>query len=68
MAAALGKRTILLSPISSYYTWTHNQPQTPWYGDNLTVLRQVKPRSWKEPIEQLTQLIRDDKFLSPPSE
>jgi hypothetical protein len=65
MAAAMGKRTILLSPISSYYTWTHNQDQSPWYGDNLTVFRQMKPRSWEEPLMELEQLVRsDDLFQS----
>jgi len=56
MAAAMGKKTILLSPISSYYTWTHNQPRSPWYGENLTVFRQMKPRSWEEPLQELKEL------------
>jgi hypothetical protein len=53
-AAAMGKRTILLSPISAYYVWSHSAEQSPWYGDNVTILRQETPRSWDEPLQELT--------------
>jgi len=43
-------------PISAYYTWSHSTKQSPWYGDNVTLLRQVKPRSWAEPIAELKDI------------
>lgn len=56
-AAALGKRVFVIVPLSAYYVWSHSTKQSPWYGDNVTVLRQVKPRSWYEPIQELRQLL-----------
>lgn len=55
MSAAMGKRTFVFVPISSYYTWCHSMEKSPWYGDNVTLLRQVKPRDWTEPIQQLKE-------------
>jgi tetratricopeptide (TPR) repeat protein len=57
IAAAMGKETIILTPISAYYTWTHSTPKSPWYGDHVTLLRQERPRSWKEPTERLRALM-----------
>jgi len=56
-SAAMGKRTIIITPISAYYTWCHSTAQSPWYGDNLTILRQEKPRSWDEPLVQLKKVL-----------
>ncbi len=56
-AAAMGKRTIIITPISAYYTWCHSTKQSPWYGDNLTLLRQKKPRVWDEPIQELKEIL-----------
>ena len=52
-SASMGKKTIIMIPISAYYVWSHSAKQSPWYGDNVTLLRQQKPRSWKEPLEEL---------------
>lgn len=54
-AAAMGKRTFVLTPMSSYYTWCHSMEQSPWYGDNLTILRQRRPRYWDEPLAELKE-------------
>jgi len=58
-AGAIGKRCMVLTPISEYYTWTSTRTNetTPWYGDNMTVLKQQKVRSWKEPLERVRQLL-----------
>ena len=56
-SAAMGKETIVLVPISAYYTWCHSTEKSPWYGDNVTILRQEKPRSWKEPLEKLEKIL-----------
>lgn len=56
-AAAMGKRVVIITPISAYYTWCHTMKQSPWYGDNLTLLRQQKPRTWDEPIQELKEVL-----------
>jgi ADP-heptose:LPS heptosyltransferase len=58
-AAAMGKRTIVIVPISCYYTWCNPTKKSPWYGDNLTVLYQEKPRSWKEPLLELETILNE---------
>lgn len=52
-SAAMGKRTFVFVPISSYYVWCHSTKQSPWYGDNVIILRQLHARCWKEPIKEL---------------
>jgi hypothetical protein len=52
-ASSLGKRTFVFVPISAYYVWSHSMEQSPWYGDNVTLFRQEKPRTWKEPLLKL---------------
>jgi hypothetical protein len=59
-AAAMGKRTIIITPISAYYTWCHVSEQSPWYGDNLTLLRQEKPRVWNEPLDKLKEILNEE--------
>lgn len=54
-AAAMGKRTFIFVPLSAYYVWSHSTKQSPWYGDNVTLLRQIRPREWDEPIAQLKE-------------
>ena len=56
-AAAMGKSVAILVPISAYYTWCHSMKQSPWYGDNLTLLKQQKPRVWDEPIKELKEVL-----------
>lgn len=63
MAASQGKRVFILIPISAYYTWSHSGKQSPWYGDHVTLLRQQKPRTWKEPIEELRQILKKEKLI-----
>jgi hypothetical protein len=55
MASAMGKRTFIFVPITAYYTWSHSMKQSPWYGDNVTLLRQTKPRNWESPINELKE-------------
>jgi hypothetical protein len=56
-AAAMGKETIVITPISAYYVWCHTMEQSPWYGEHVKLLRQEKPRSWKEPLNKLTEYV-----------
>lgn len=57
ISAAMGKTTCIFVPISSYYTWCHTLKQSPWYGSNVFILRQQKPRTWDEPIGELKLLL-----------
>lgn len=56
-SAAMGKRTFIFVPITAYYLWSHSMKQSPWYGENVTLLRQSKPRSWVEPIQELKEIL-----------
>lgn len=58
-AGAMGQRTIVMVPIAEYYVWTSTRKDetTPWYGDNLTVLKQTKVRSWKEPLSRMKEIV-----------
>lgn len=60
ISAAMGKRTIVLVPISAYYVWSHSMEQSPWYGDNVTILRQELPRNWEKPIGELKRLLKTE--------
>jgi tetratricopeptide (TPR) repeat protein len=61
-AGAMGKRTIVCVPIAEYYIWTSTRTNetTPWYGDNFTVLKQTKLRSWDEPLARARELILEE--------
>ena len=53
-ALAMGKKVIVMVPISAYYTWASTHDQTSiWYGDNVTVLRQTDHQNWDKPFEEL---------------
>lgn len=59
-AAALGKKTFIFIPISAYYPWCHPTEKSPWYGENVTLLRQKTPRVWDEPIAELASIIEKE--------
>ena len=63
LAAASGKRVFIMVPISAYYVWCHSKDKSPWYGENVTILRQEKPRCWKEPIEKLKNILLKNNIL-----
>lgn len=60
-AGAMGKRTVVMVPIAEYYTWTSTRKDesTPWYGENMKVIKQTKLRSWKEPINRMKELVAE---------
>lgn len=59
-AAALGKKTFIFIPISAYYPWCHPAEKSPWYGDNVTLLRQKTPRIWDEPMAELASILEKE--------
>lgn len=54
-SAAIGKRTFVLVPISTYYVWASSDEKSSWYSEHVTVLKQVTHKCWKEPLVQLAK-------------
>jgi hypothetical protein len=61
-SAAMGKRTIVLVPISTYYIWRYSDKHShsPWYGDHVTTLKQTTPREWKTELDQLKEILNHE--------
>jgi len=62
-AAAMGKKVVVFTPISSYYVWCHSGNRSPWYGDNVKLIRQTKPRVWDDPQKELEQYLKEEGML-----
>lgn len=62
-SASMGKKICVIVPIAAYYTWSHTQEQSPWYGDNLKLFRQEKPRCWNQPLEELKEFLNAYNFI-----
>ena len=62
-AAAMGKKVVVFTPISSYYVWCHTGNKSPWYGDNVKLIRQTKPRVWDDPKKELEQYLKEEGIL-----
>lgn len=58
-SAACGFPTVVMVPISAYYIWSHSTKQSPWYGANVKIFRQQRPRTWDEPIEELKNYLKE---------
>lgn len=56
-AGAIGKDSIVIIPILTYYTWAKPDYHTKWYGDNLTILRQREYDNWNAPLDELKKLL-----------
>lgn len=58
-AGAMGKSTIVIVPIAEYYIWTTSSKTTrsPWYGENLYVVKQTKLRDWDEPLSKMKNMV-----------
>lgn len=52
-AGAIGKESIVIIPILTYYTWAKPEYHTKWYGNNLTILRQTEYNNWNAPLLEL---------------
>jgi hypothetical protein len=59
IAAAQGKEVCVFVPIMEYYVWTSSTGKCMWYGDNVHLFRQKKPRNWDEPLKQLKEFLND---------
>ena len=55
LAAAMGKKTIVLVPLVPYFIWASDDIK--WYGDNVTVIRQTQYNDWTEAINKLYETV-----------
>lgn len=59
ISASMGKETCVLVPIMEYYAWTSSTGKSWWYGDNVHLFKQKKPRDWTEPLKELKEFLND---------
>ena len=59
IAASQGKQVCVFVPIMEYYVWTSSTGKSWWYGDNVHLFKQKKPRNWDEPLKQLEVFLND---------
>jgi len=57
IAGALNKKCIVLTPCSDYYIFNTKNDKTPWFGKNMTLLRQKTPKIWSDVATELKQLV-----------
>jgi hypothetical protein len=57
IAAAMGKEVCVFVPIMEYYAWTSSTGKSWWYGNNVHLFRQKKPRNWNEPLQELREFL-----------
>lgn len=60
-AGAIGKKTIVIVPVLTYYTWAYPTPHTKWYSENTTILRQTEYDNWNDPLRELKEFFDDYK-------
>jgi tetratricopeptide (TPR) repeat protein len=63
IAASLGKETCVFVPILDYYIWEHSSKNTYWYGDNVHLFRQTKPRVWNEQMIEFENFMKERGWL-----
>jgi hypothetical protein len=51
LAGAMGIKAIVLVPLVPYFVWASDD--MPWYGDNITVIKQTKYNDWTDAIKEL---------------
>lgn len=56
-AGSMGKKSIVVVPILTYYTWAAPGRTSRWYDENLTVLRQTEYNNWNSPISELKDIL-----------
>lgn len=59
IAASMGKEVCVFVPIMEYYAWTSSTGKSWWYGDNVHMFKQKKPRNWEEPLKELEKFLND---------
>lgn len=57
IAASQGKEVCVFVPIMEYYIWTSSSEKSWWYGNNVHIFKQKKPRNWDEPLKNLRKFL-----------
>lgn len=60
-AGAMGKKTVVLVPILTYYTWAYPTRHSKWYSENTTILRQTEYDNWNAPLSELKAFFHEYK-------
>jgi hypothetical protein len=64
-AAIMGTKSIGLVPISAYFTWLspelsgRSHHTSIWYADNLRIFKQIKPKNWDKPMEEMRAYLNE---------
>lgn len=58
LAAAMGKKTLLLNRYDTCWRWLLKRKDSPWYP-SLTQYRQTAPGNWSEAIEKVKNFLQD---------
>ena len=58
LAGAMSKRLIVMPPLVPYIPWASGSIK--WYGDNVTVLKQMEYNSWDKTIEKLYEVMENE--------
>jgi len=59
IASSMGKEVCVFVPIMEYYVWTSSTGKSWWYGDNVHLFKQKRPRNWDEPMRELGEFLND---------
>jgi hypothetical protein len=54
----MGKRLIVMPPLVPYIPWASGSIK--WYGDNVTVVKQMEYNSWDKAIEKLYEVMENE--------
>lgn len=57
LAGAMGIQAIVLVPFVPYLVWASDS--LPWYGGNVTIVRQAKYNDWSSAMLQMKQLVAE---------
>jgi len=57
LSAAMGKETWILNRKDTCWRWLLERNDSPWY-DSVKIYRQLKEKSWEEPIEKVVNDLR----------
>lgn len=59
-AGAIGKKTIIIVPILTYYTYAYPSLNTKWYSENTRILRQTEYDNWNAPLSELKEIMKNE--------
>lgn len=58
LAASMGKMTWVVVPALPYYIWSQPGNKSKWYGDNVTLYKQITYGEWESPFKSIENDLR----------